>query len=220
MLARTVELARFAKNERWFRKVFRKYRDFTMIPENIYVGNLHLSATLKHIPGDIVECGTWRGGMMAGIADVLGPARHYRLYDSFEGLPPAKEIDGEAALAWQRNTSNPAYYDNCRASEDEAKQAMSMSVASNYTVVKGWFNETLPRAEARPIALLRMDADWYDSTKTILDNLAECVVPGGLIISDDYYVYQGCARAVNEYAVAKNWMIRQYELGGICHIIA
>jgi O-methyltransferase len=219
MLARTAELVRFAKDERRFRKTYRKYREFTMIPENIYVGNLHLAATVKNITGDVIECGTWRGGMIAGIADVIGPDRHYRLFDSYDGLPPAKEIDGEAALAWQRDASNPGYHNNCRASDEEAKQVMSMSVASDYTLVKGWFNETLPYANVGPIALLRMDADWYDSTKAILDNLADCVVPGGLIIADDYYVYQGCARAVNECAVARNWMIRQYHLGGICYII-
>jgi O-methyltransferase len=219
MFARTAERIKFAKDQRRYRKAFQKYREFTMIPENIYTGNLHLVAEVKDISGDIVECGTWRGGMIAGIADVLGPDRHYHLFDSYEGLPPATEIDGEAALAWQRDTSNPGYYNNCSASEDEAKQAMSMSVATDYTLVKGWFSETLPCASVGPIALLRMDADWYDSTKAILDNLADCVVPGGLIIVDDYYVYQGCARAVNECAVARNWMIRQYEIGEICYII-
>jgi O-methyltransferase len=219
MLARTVELVRFAKDERRFRKTFRKYREFTMIPENIYIGNLHLASTVRNISGDVIECGTWRGGMIAGIADVLGSDRNYRLFDSYEGLPPAKEIDGEAALAWQRDTSSPGYYNNCRASEDEARQAMSMSVATDYTLVKGWFNETLPCANVGPIALLRMDADWYDSTKAILENLADRVVPGGLIVVDDYYVYQGCARAVNEFAVARHWMIRQYQLGEICYII-
>lgn len=220
MRARTMELIRIAKDERLYRKTFRKYRDFTMIPENLYVANMRLAATVKGIPGEIIECGTWRGGMIAGIADVLGPDRHYRLFDSYEGLPPAKEIDGEAALAWQRNTSSPIYYDNCRASEEEARKAMSMSAATNYTIVKGWFQNTLPSANARPIALLRLDADWYDSTKQILDNLASCVVSGGLVIVDDYYTWQGCTRAVNECAVARNWMIRQYQSCEVCYIIA
>lgn len=217
MLRRTVELVRFAKDELRFRRTFRKYRNYTMIPEDIYVANLRLAAQIKHIPGDIVECGTWRGGMIAGIADALGVDRHYRLFDSFEGMPPAKEIDGEAARAWEKDISGPYYHNNCRASEDEAKQAMSMSAAADFSLVKGWFNETLPSAELRPIALLRMDADWYDSTKQILDNLAHWLVPGGLIIVDDYYVFQGCTRAVNEYALARNWKIRQF--GGVCYII-
>lgn len=70
-----------------------------------------------------------------------------------------------------------------------------------------------------PIALLRLDADWYESAKRVLDNLAGCVVSGGLIIVDDYYAYEGCARAVNEFAAERNLGIRQYWLGGICHIV-
>jgi len=191
-----------------------------MVPQNSYTGNLHLAMKVKNIPGNIVECGTWRGGMIAGIADVLGPDRHYFLFDSYEGMPPAKEIDGEAALAWQRNTSSPGYHNNCRASEDEARQVMAMSAATQYSLVKGWFEDTLPNAKVGPIALLRMDADWYDSTKQILDSFAHRLVSGGLIIVDDYYVVQGCTRAVNECAVARSWMIRQYRFGGVCYIVA
>jgi O-methyltransferase len=220
MLAKTSELIKVTKEEWRLRKIFRKYRHFTMIPENIYIGNLQLATKVGSTSGAIVECGTWRGGMIAGIADVLGPDRHYCLFDSFEGLPPAKEIDGEAALAWQRDTSGAMYHNNCRASEEEARLAMSMSAATDYALVKGWFNETLPKAVVGPIALLRMDADWYDSTKAILDNLADRVVPGGLIVVDDYYTYEGCARAVNECAVEKNWMIRQYRFGEVCYLIA
>ena len=190
-----------------------------MIPENIYTGNLHLAAEVKDIQGAIVECGTWRGGMIAGIADILGASRQYRLFDSYEGLPPAKEIDGEAALAWQRDTSSPIYYDNCRASEEEARQAMSMSAATDFDLVKGWFSDTLPAAEVGPIAILRIDADWYESTKQVLDSLASYVVPGGLIVVDDYHTWTGCTRAVNECAAARNWMIRQYWLGGVCYIV-
>jgi len=87
---------------------------------------------------------------------------------------------------------------------------MAMSAATQYSLVKGWFNDTLPNAKVGPIALLRMDADWYDSTKQILDSFAHRLVSGGLIIVDDYYLIQGCTRAVNECAAARSWMIRQY----------
>lgn len=166
-----------------------------------------------------MECGTWRGGMIAGIADILGPKRCYRLFDSYEGMPPAKEIDGKWALAWERNTTGPDYHDNCRASEVEARTTMSISPAKNVVITKGWFRDTLPKAERSPIALLRMDADWYDSTVCILANLASAVVPGGMIIVDDYYFFEGCALAVNEFAVERKWMIRQSPLGEVCYII-
>jgi O-methyltransferase len=67
---------------------------------------------------------------------------------------------------------------------------------------------------------LRLDADWYDSTKEILQHLAPRVVASGLIIVDDYYVFQGCTRAINEFAAEKSWMVRQHQPGSVCHIIA
>lgn len=70
-----------------------------MITADDYVENLRLARWVGQVRGSIIECGTWRGGMIAGIADVLGRDRRYYLFDSFEGLPPAKEIDGAAALA-------------------------------------------------------------------------------------------------------------------------
>lgn len=192
-----------------------------MIPETGYVGNLHLATRVEQIPGCIVECGTWRGGMIAGIADVLGASRRYYLFDSFEGLPPAQEVDGDAALAWQADTSDPAYYNNCTATEEEARSAMALSAAKDYQIIKGWFAETLPTFMLpESIALLRLDADWYESTKCILENFASRLASRGMVIVDDYYVWDGCARAVNEFAALRNWRIRQSRDRGICFILA
>jgi hypothetical protein len=69
-----------------------------------------------------------------------------------------------------------------------------------------------------PIALLRMDADWYESTRCILENLASRLAPGGLILVDDYYTWDGCAQAVNEFAVERKWKIRQSRIHGVCYI--
>jgi O-methyltransferase len=85
----------------------------------------HLVRKVAGIEGDVVECGTWRGGMIAGIADVLGPSRGYWLRDSFEGLPLVGEIDGPRARAWQADVTGPYYYDNCRASVDDASSALN-----------------------------------------------------------------------------------------------
>jgi O-methyltransferase len=213
-------IVRLAVNEVRFRSLYRKYKKYTMVSEAAYAGNLHLAAKVKDVEGSIVECGTWRGGMIAGIADVLGSRRCYYLCDSFQGLPPAKEIDGAAALAWQADTTSPKYHDNCTASEEDARAAMSMSSAKDYHIVKGWFEETLPKLPPQPIALLRMDADWYDSTKCILDNLADRVVRGGLIIIDDYYAWEGCTVAVNEFAARRKWRIRQSPFHGVCYVVA
>src|SRR5258707_1023570 len=125
MLIRTVPT--FVADEWRYRRIASKYQHWSMIAKSVYVGNLRLAAQVKNVSGAVVECGTWRGGMIAGIADVLGSKRRYYLFDSFEGLPPAQEIDGGDALKWQANRTGPKYYNNCTASEEEAREAMSKS---------------------------------------------------------------------------------------------
>lgn len=172
-----------------------------MIHEAAYVNNLELCARFSAIPGCVVECGVWRGGMIAGMAEVLGAGRQYFLFDSFEGLPPASEDrDGASAVAWQKNANSPVHYNNCTAAEEEAAAAMKLSGATSFSLVKGWFNETIPRfIPASGIAVLRLDCDWYESTRVCLENLYPHVAPGGVVIIDDYYIWDGCARAVNEF---------------------
>ena len=97
---------------------------------------------------------------------------------------------------------------------------MSMSAAKDYQITKGWFDQTLREANLRePIALLRMDADWYESTKCILDNFASRVALGGMIIVDDYHTWEGCTQAVNEFATLRKWRIRQSRYAAICFIV-
>jgi O-methyltransferase len=214
------KIARFAANELRFRKTYSKFKNYTMASGPSYVGNLHLAARVRDVPGSVIECGTWRGGMIAGIADVLGSGRKYFLFDSYEGLPRAEEVDGPKALAWQSDQTSRGYHNNCAASEEEARRAMAMSAAKEYRVTKGWFEDTLPKTEiASPIALLRLDGDWYSSTKCILDNFASRVAPGGVIIVDDYHTWEGCTQAVNEYAAKFKWRINQSCPSGICFIV-
>lgn len=180
-------------------EIYTKYRDFTMIPSDVYALNLDLCYQEAPEHGCIVECGVWRGGMAAGISDVL-PGRCTYLFDSFEGLPPAKEIDGKAALDWQAQKDGPAYFDNCRAEQHFAQRAMAMSRAGSVDIMAGWFSDTVPSfVSPEPIAVLRLDGDWYDSTMVCLESLYPHVMSGGLIIIDDYYAWDGCARAVHDY---------------------
>ncbi|MBN1130713.1 MAG: class I SAM-dependent methyltransferase, partial [Chitinispirillaceae bacterium] len=70
---------------------------------------------------------------------------------------------------------------------------------------KGWFQETMPRLSETigPIAILRIDADWYASTSVCLENLYERVVKGGSVVVDDYGGYDGCRKAVDEFLAAR-----------------
>ena len=192
-----------AKN-RNLTSIYKQFREYTMIPEGHYLDNLSLAKSVESINGCIVECGVWRGGMSAGIAKILGQNRTYYLFDSFEGLPPAKEIDGSAAIAWQKDTKSEIYFDNCSAPIEFATTAMNQSGVSRFHSVKGWFNQTLPKYNfSEPIALLRLDGDWYDSTLDCLNYLYKHVVSGGIVVIDDYYTWDGCTRAVHDF-LSKN----------------
>jgi SAM-dependent methyltransferase len=181
----------------------RTYRNFTMLKPWDVIANLHIAAKAASVPGCVVECGVWRGGMSAAMVEVLGQNRDYFLFDSFEGLPPAKGIDGQAALQWQSNTKGSSYFNNCTASQSEAEAAMQKSRAGRYTIVKGWFDNTLPAFRPPcPIAVIRLDGDWYDSTMSCLTHLVPHLAENGVVIIDDYHTWEGCARAVNEYIAA------------------
>jgi O-methyltransferase len=180
--------------------IFLSLRHFTMIPRRLYIANLELCRHYKKIEGDVIECGTWRGGMISGIARMLGNDRTYHLFDSFEGLPKATELDGAFATSWQQEKTSSDYRDNLRANEKEAEQALIKSGVSTYVVHKGWFRDTLPFYKSdKGIAILRMDGDWYDSTMDCLKYLYPQVNVGGLIIIDDYFMWEGCSKAVHDF---------------------
>jgi O-methyltransferase len=174
-----------------------------MVPESSYLSNLRLCGYASHITGCVVECGVWKGGMSAGIADLLGPERQYFLFDSFQGLPPIKEVDGTRIKEWQEaqaDPHSPRYIDNCAANEEEADRAMKMSLATHYKLIKGWFEDTVPSFRApASIAILRLDGDLYESTEVCLKYLYPQLAVGGLVIVDDYDPWDGCARALHEF---------------------
>jgi O-methyltransferase len=203
-----------------FSNIYEKYSPYTMIPKPTFVENLKLCKRFRHVKGCIIECGVWRGGMSAAMAEVLGNNRNYYLFDSFEGLPEAKEIDGEAAIKWQNDKESPLYYENCKAETDYADKAMKISGAKNYNLIKGWFSETLPEFDPKEeISILRLDGDWYDSTIDCLKFLYPKVAKGGLIIVDDYYAWDGCSRAVHDYLSAQKLSDRIFQINGNSYII-
>lgn len=201
----------------WYLRLHNKYSEFTMAPSKIFWRNMLVVNEHRHIPGCVIECGVWRGGMSAGMADVLGPNREYFLFDSFEGLPPPTEQDGDAAFAYQLDTESPHYYDNCSAEIGFAERAMKLSGATEYKLVKGWFDKTVTGfVPPRPIAVLRLDGDWYDSTLVVLEALFKHMAPGGIIMVDDYYTWDGCSRAVHDFFSKHQLTARITQRHGIC----
>jgi hypothetical protein len=203
------------------KRIYAEFHEFTMIPEKEFCENLMLAERVQNIAGCVVECGVWRGGMAAGLCRILGTDRKYFLLDSFQGLPPAQPIDGPGAIRYQQNTDSPTYYDNCIAPPEFATRAMKLVGANHFTLVSGFFDSTLPDFNPEePIALLRLDADWYESTMTCLTNLFHRVPEGGIIIVDDYYTWDGCSRAVHDFLSSRKAVerIRSFN-DSICYVV-
>jgi O-methyltransferase len=201
-------------------RLFSKYRGSTMIGPRAYAENLALIAMALRNPalhqGSIIECGTWRGGMSAGMIEISGADRQYDFFDSFEGLPPAGEQDGQKAKDYQRNTASPTYFDNCTASLAEFQKTIARTgvTPSSAGIHKGFFEDTLPRFTCPPIAVLRLDADWYESTMICLEKFWDHIVPGGLLLIDDYHVWEGCTRALHAF-LAKHGATESVKQGPI-----
>ena len=177
-----------------------------------------LASMSKGIPGDVVECGVWRGGIIAGIAELIGGSKKFFLFDSFEGLPDAKDIDGVDAIKWQQNTGGDNYYNNASADISYSKNLMEKT-GVDYACIKGWFKDTLPKAEIKQISLLRLDGDWYESTMDCLTNLYPKVAENGIVIIDDYYAWDGCSKALHDYLSSISSVSRIRELGGVAYLI-
>ncbi len=161
------------------------------------------------LSGAFVECGVWRGGcaaLMAYAAHTAGSSRKVHLFDSFEGLPQPVDSDGEkarhAAGGHVEGKLSPIGMDV--ADEEVVRRLLFERFGFDPLQVilhKGWFQHTLPanREAVGEIAILRLDGDWYESTRVCLENLYDNVVSGGFIIIDDYGWWEGCKKATDEF---------------------
>lgn len=183
-------------------KLWSRFQKNTMIGRSAFIENLQIvEHAARYTEGAFVECGTWKGGMSAAMMAIGGVERQYHFFDSFQGLPEAKDIDGEAAKAYQKDKENPYYYDNCRANiVDFVATISQVGVPEDKLHVhQGWFEDTIPRYDGGAIAVLRLDGDWYASTMQCLKTLYPLVRKGGMVIVDDYQYWHGATRAVHDY---------------------
>jgi len=179
------------------------------------------------IPGDLVECGVWRGGSagMMALAHLQAGSnviRHLHLFDSWQGLPePDREFDGARAVEYSGGANGGALkpIGRCVAALDEVRQLLETEIAYPTELIHyhvGWFQETLVQAQIDKIALLRLDGDWYESTRVCLERLYPRVVRGGIIILDDYGYWAGCRKATNEFIekLAEPVMLHRIDVAG------
>jgi O-methyltransferase len=162
------------------------------------------------IPGDLVECGVWRGGsMMAAALTLIGLGvrdRALHLFDTFEGMtePTEADVDYEGAAAAprflsQRTGPNASAW--CYASLEDATANLASTgyPADRIRFVKGRVEDTLPGEAPERIAILRLDTDWYESTLHELRHLYPRLAVGGVLLVDDYGHWEGCRKATDEY---------------------
>jgi len=167
------------------------------------------------IPGALAECGVWKGGsvmLMAETLRLLGCTdRPLYLFDTFDGLPLPGDLDvsfdGDAALDLMLRTPKDAPDSIwCVAAEEEVRRNLlrtghpeSMIHFVPGRFVPGRVEETIPDQAPERLALLRLDTDWYDSTKHELEHLYPRLSPGGVLIIDDYGHWLGARKAVDEF---------------------
>nr|AYC79427.1 hypothetical protein [uncultured bacterium] len=168
----------------------------------------------REIPGDFAECGVWRGGSVLAMIltlQELGAERDIHLFDTFEGMTAPTEhdvsaLDPPALETWEqaRQENGRAWnelFDPALFNEDGVRETLLSTgyPAERLHLVRGTVEETLPASAPATMALLRLDTDWYESTKHELEHLYPRLAEGGVLIIDDYGHWDGARRAVDEY---------------------
>lgn len=151
----------------------------------------------ENIDGDFVECGIAAGNNFGAMCKA---GRHGYGFDSFDGIPWAGEFDdqqpGMAAIPEHRPGISSGISSH---SMEAATENLSNWGIDNYTLIKGWFSETIPNQKfVKNISVLRLDCDMHESTLTALTHLYPLLSKGGILIIDDWGL-AGCRRAVMTY---------------------
>jgi O-methyltransferase len=160
------------------------------------------------IPGAFVECGVWKGGSVMAMAKTLLAAgdveRDLSLFDTFDGMPPPGDADRSfdgvpASRQLQRDAPGTGVW--ARAGCDEVRRNLASTgyPPDRLHFIRGRIEDTIPKHAPESIALLRLDTDWYESTRHELMHLYPRLVRGGVLIIDDYGHWQGAQQATDEY---------------------
>jgi O-methyltransferase len=183
--------------------------------ERIFALRKSVEYIVRHgIPGDIVECGVWKGGSMMTVARTLmenKATRKLHLFDTFEGMTKPVDmdvdVDGKPAAARYEKVAKGEPW--AFAPLDEVKRNLQLTGYDQNQVVfvKGKVEETIPANAPDCIALLRLDTDWYESTHHELVHLYPRLSVGGVLIIDDYGHWSGSRKAVDEYLDSNNLKI-------------
>lgn len=161
----------------------------------------------NRISGSFAECGVWRGGscmaMALSLLSLKAELRDIYLFDTFQGMTPAGPEDanvktGTSAARHMERTGGPkmAYAELAEVKANLKKVPYDWG---RFHFMVGDVEHTLPASETGPLALLRLDTDWYESTRCEMEHLYPRLVSGGILIVDDYGSWSGSRKAVDEY---------------------
>jgi Macrocin-O-methyltransferase (TylF) len=162
------------------------------------------------IPGDLAECGVWRGGTTIFMRAVLKlysiTDRNVWVIDSFQGLP--KDGEGYTSFGGAEHLAVPAR-------EVQKNFELYDLNDSQVKFLPGWFKHTLPTAPIKKLSVLRLDGDLYESQRDVLINLYPKLSLGGYVIIDDPQM-EGCGRAIKEYREERRIKEPMLEAGPWC----
>lgn len=177
---------------------------------------------LNKIPGDIVECGVWKGGNILGIIEYLEFHKvnnvNVWLFDTFQGMTPPQDIDVDINNKYAHDLINqPGILAKSEIEEVKSNLSLSKFDKNKIKFIVGDVSETLLDTKNIPdkISILRLDTDWYKSTKDELIFLYPKLVDSGVLIVDDYGHWKGSKKAVDEYFENKNVLIQHIDYTGI-----
>ena len=193
-------------------KIYNTVKAYTMTsPERVF--SLIEAVDYIHkfgVEGSIVECGVWKGGSMMAVIlrlmELHEKKRELFLYDTFDGMSEPTEFDIDpsgktaASLLDERYKSEQDHIWAFSPLEAVKERIYGTNYPKNLiNFIKGKVEETIPTTVPEKIAILRLDTDWYESTKHELIHLFPRLVQGGVLILDDYGHWSGAKRAVDEY---------------------
>lgn len=217
------------RDDKEFYALYEKCKPYTMTtPERQYALYKAVEYVVKNnIEGDFVECGVWRGGssmfMAYGLQQFGGNTQQLYMYDTYEGMsePTDDDVDitgARADVMMKNSLKEEASSVWCYADLTDVKQNMALTKfsESRITYVKGKVEDTIPATMPEKISILRLDTDWFESTKHELVHLYPRLAKGGVLILDDYGYWKGNKKAVDEYFAERNEfvLLNRLDYGG------
>ncbi len=180
-----------------FIEIYKKIKNVSAIRQPRLFSLYHSALMANRVPGDIAECGVWGGGSAYLLLEATDKRVH--LYDSFEGLPEPQDCD---------YPTNGSTFAACAGTFGIPSGKLAEQVGNylsdysdRFTMYKGWFKDTLQTSPDLQYAMVHLDVDFYQSYKECLEYFVPRIVPGGILVCDEYSFQHlpGAKKAIDEY---------------------